>query len=169
MADIVTNPKARRDYEILETLEAGLVLRGTEVKSLRAGLGQLADAFARVEGGEAFLYNAHIDEYRQGNRFNHEPKAPRKLLLHQREIRRLREASEARGLALVALSLYWKQGRVKVALGVGRSKQRFDKRQDLKERETERELRRVMQHRLKGRSAPRAGAGRGVRSGGVPG
>lgn len=153
MPDIVTNPKARRDYEILETLEAGIVLRGTEVKSLRAGLGQLADAFARVERDEVFLHNAHIDEYRQGNRFNHEPKAPRKLLLNRREIRRLREATEIQGLALVALSLYWKQGRVKVAVGIGRSKQRFDKRQDLKQRETDRELRRATQHRLKGRTA----------------
>ena len=89
MADIVTNHKARRDYHILETFEAGIVLHGTEVKSLRAGKGQITDAFARVEKDEVWLYNAHIDEYSHGNLQNHEPKAPRKLLLHKSEIRKL--------------------------------------------------------------------------------
>ena len=89
MADILTNPKARRDYHILETFEAGIVLHGTEVKALRAGRGQLSDAFARVENGEVYLYNAHIDEYSHGNLQNHQPKAPRKLLLHKSEIRKL--------------------------------------------------------------------------------
>src|SRR5262245_66278976 len=89
MPDILTNPKARRDYHILETFEAGIALRGTEVKSLRAGKGQLADAFARVDEGEVWLYNAHIEEYSHGNIQNHQPKAPRKLLLHKSEIRKL--------------------------------------------------------------------------------
>src|SRR5437762_12046228 len=89
MPDIVTNPKARRDYHILETFEAGIVLHGTEVKSLRAGKGQIADAFARVEKDEVWLYNAHIDEYAHGNLQNHAPKAPRKLLPHKSEIRKL--------------------------------------------------------------------------------
>ncbi len=89
MADIVTNHKARRDYHILETFEAGIVLHGTEVKSLRAGKGQITDAFARVEKDEVWLYNAHIDEYSHGNLQNHQPKAPRKLLLHKSEIRKL--------------------------------------------------------------------------------
>lgn len=150
MADIVTNSKARRDYEILEQFEAGLVLRGTEVKSLRAGHGQIADAFARVEGGEVFLYNAHIDEYAQGNRQNHQPKARRKLLLNRSEIRRLQEYTEVKRLALVPLSLYWRHGRVKLALGVGRGKQQFDKHQDLRQREADRELKRVLARRTKG-------------------
>jgi SsrA-binding protein len=136
---------------VLETVEAGIVLRGTEVKSLRAGLGQIADAFARVENDEVWLYNAHIDEYSHGNRLNHAPKAPRKLLLHRSEIRKLAAANAVKGRALVPLSFYWKNGRVKVALAVGEGKQQFDKREDLKRRESERELQRLTRHRLKGR------------------
>jgi SsrA-binding protein len=143
MADIVTNPNARRDFHILETFEAGIVLRGTEVKALRAGKGQIADAFARVENDEVFLYNAHIGEYSHGNLQNHEPKAVRKLLLHKSEIRKLRELAAVKGHALVPLAFYWKNGRVKVALAVGRSKARFDKREDLKRREADREMRRA--------------------------
>src|SRR5512143_1945140 len=99
MADIVTNAKARRDYHILETFEAGIVLRGTEVKALRAGKGHLSDAFARVEGDEVFLYNAHIDEYSHGNLQNHEPKATRKLLFHKSEIRKLFGLASVQGNA----------------------------------------------------------------------
>jgi SsrA-binding protein len=153
MADILTNAKARRDYHILESYEAGIVLRGTEVKSLRAGLGQIADAFARVEQDEVLLYNAHIDEYVFGNRENHLPKAPRKLLLHRSEIRKLAVLAGVKGTTLVPLAFYWKNGRVKVALGVGRGKQQFDKREDLKQREADRELKRVTMHHLKGRPA----------------
>ncbi len=151
MADIVTNAKARRDYHILETVEAGIVLRGTEVKSLRAGRAQIADAFARVENGEAFLYNAHIDEYTQGNRFNHQPKAPRKLLLHRKEIERLAALAAAKGHALVPLAMYWNNGRVKLMLAVGRGKQDYDKREDLKQREADRELKRATMKTLKRR------------------
>jgi SsrA-binding protein len=151
MDDIVTNSKARRDYLILETYEAGIVLRGTEVKSLRAGRGQIADAFARVENGEVFLYDAHIEEYAQGNRLNHLPKAVRKLLLHKREIQRLLGFSEAKGHALVPLSFYWKNGKVKVTLAVGKGKAHFDKREDLKQRESDRELKRATMHRLSGK------------------
>lgn len=151
MADIVSNAKARRDYHILETLEAGIVLRGTEVKSLRAGRAQIADAFARIENGEAFLYNAHIDEYTQGNRFNHLPKAPRKLLLHRREIEHLAGFADAKGHALVPLTMYWNKGRVKVQLAVGRGKQDYDKREDLKQREADRELKRATLKNLKHR------------------
>src|SRR5471032_2736403 len=104
MSDIVTNHKARRDYHILETFEAGIVLHGTEVKALRAGRGQIADAFARVERDEVFLHNAHIDEYAQGNRQNHAPKAVRKLLLHRSEIRKLFELSAVKGNSLFPLS-----------------------------------------------------------------
>lgn len=151
MADIVTNSAARRDYEILETFEAGLVLKGTEVKSLRAGKAQIRDSFARVEREEIWLYNAHIDEYSYGNRHNHATKAQRKLLLHRSEIRRLAELSQIKGHALVPLSFYWKQGRVKVALAVGKGKQQFDKRQDIKDRESDRELKRAVMHRFKGK------------------
>ena len=151
MADILTNPKARRDYHILETFEAGIVLRGTEVKSLRAGKGQIRDAFARVDNDEVWLHNAHIDEYSHGNLQNHQPKAPRKLLLHKSEIRKLFGLASVKGNALVPVSFYWKNGKVKVALAVGRGKIQFDKRQDLKKREAERELKRATMKRLKNR------------------
>ena|SRR5436190_18278893 len=151
MADILTNPKARRDFHILETFEAGIVLHGTEVKVLRAGKGQIRDAFARVENGEVFLHNAHIDEYAHGNIQNHAPKAVRKLLLHKSEIRKLFSLALIKGNALVPLSLYWKNGKVKVALGVGKGKAEFDKREDLKERESDREVKRATMRRLKSR------------------
>lgn len=151
MADILSNPKARRDYHILETFEAGIVLRGTEVKSLRAGKGQISDAFARVENDQVFLYNAHIDEYTQGNLQNHPPKAVRKLLLHKSEIRKLFGLASIKGHALVPLSFYWKNGKVKVALAVGKGKVQFDKRRDIKKREAARELKRATMHRFKGK------------------
>jgi SsrA-binding protein len=144
MADIVTNSKARRDFHILETFEAGLVLRGTEVKAIRAGKVVIADAFARVDNGEAWLHNAQIDEYAQGNRHNHAPKAARKLLLHRREIQKLQDLSSIKGHSLLPLSMYWKDGLVKVRVGVGRGKQEFDKREDLKRRDSDRDLRRAM-------------------------
>lgn len=151
MADIVTNSKARRDYHILETFEAGIVLHGTEVKALRAGKGQIGDAFARVEGDEVFLYNAHIDEYAQGNIQNHLPKATRKLLLHKSEIRKLFGLASVKGNALIPLSFYWKNGKVKVALGVGKGKVQYDKRQDLKKRDSDREMKRAQMQRSKGK------------------
>ena len=151
MADILSNPKARRDYHILETFEAGLVLRGTEVKALRAGKGQISDAFARVEKDEVWLHNAHIDEYSHGNLQNHQPKAPRKLLLHKSEIRKLFDLASVKGNALFPLSFYWKNGRVKVALAVGKGKVQYDKRQDMKKRDAERELKRASMHRFKGK------------------
>ncbi|MGE3310183.1 MAG: SsrA-binding protein SmpB [Limisphaerales bacterium] len=148
MADIVHNPKARRDYEILETYEAGIVLRGTEVKALRAGKAQISDAFARIENQQAWLHNAHIDEYSWGNRNNHQPKAPRKLLLHKNEIRKLAAAASIKGHTLVPLAFYWKAGRVKVSLAVGRGKQLHDKRQDLRKRDADRDLQRALNHRV---------------------
>jgi SsrA-binding protein len=151
MADIVTNSKARRDYHILETFEAGIVLHGTEVKALRAGKGQISEAFARVEGDEVFLHNAHIEEYAHGNMQNHEPKATRKLLLHKSEIRKLFSLVSVKGNALVPLSLYWKNGKVKVALAVGKGKVQYDKREDLKKRESDREVKRAQLHRFKGK------------------
>jgi SsrA-binding protein len=151
MADIVTNHKARRDYHILDTFEAGIVLHGTEVKSLRAGKGQIGDAFARVEKNEVWLYNAQIDEYKFGNVQNHALKAPRKLLLHKTEIRKLFGLAAVKGNALVPLAFYWKNGKVKVSLGVGKGKQVFDKRGDIKKRESDRELRRVTMKYVKGK------------------
>src|SRR6476620_4063915 len=151
MAEIVNNPKARRDYHILETYEAGIALKGTEVKALRAGKAQISDAFARIENNQAWLYNTHIDEYAYGNLQNHQPKAPRRLLLHKTEIRKLFGLASVKGNALVPLSFYWKNGKVKVALAVGKGKVQFDKRQDLKTRDAERELKRATMQRLKGR------------------
>jgi len=150
MADILTNSKARHEYHILETFEAGIVLHGTEVKALRAGKGQIRDAFARVDNGEVYLHNAHIDEYSHGNLQNHQPKAARKLLLHKSEIRKLLGLAGVKGTALVPLSFYWKNGKVKVALGVGKGKVQFDKREDLKRREADREAKRATMRGLKG-------------------
>lgn len=147
MADIVTNHKGKRDYHILETFEAGIALHGTEVKSLRAGKGQITDAFARVEKGEVWLYNAHIDEYSHGNIQNHVPKAPRKLLLHKSEIRKIFGLAAVKGNALIPLSFYWKNGKVKVSLAVAKGKQQFDKREDLKTRESDREMKRAAMRR----------------------
>jgi SsrA-binding protein len=151
MADIITNSKVRHDYHILETFEAGIVLHGTEVKALRAGRGQIKDAFARVEKDEVFLHNAHIDEYAQGNLQNHVPKAVRKLLLHKSEIRKLFEYASVKGNALIPLSFYWKNGKVKVLIGVGKGKVQFDKREDLKKRESEREVKRATMKSFKGK------------------
>jgi SsrA-binding protein len=149
MAEIVHNSKARRDYEVLDTFEAGIVLRGSEVKTLRAGKAQINDAFARVEKEEVWLYNAHIDEYEQANRFGHKPTAPRKLLLHKSEIRKLFELASVKGNALIPLSFYWKSGKVKAALAVCKGKVEFDKRQDIKKRDAERELKRATMRQLK--------------------
>jgi SsrA-binding protein len=149
MAEILHNSKARRDYHILETYEAGIVLHGSEVKTLRAGKAQINDAFARVEKNEVWLYNAHIDEYIQANRFGHQPTAPRKLLLHKAEIRKLSGWAEIKGHTLVPLSVYWKNGKVKIALAVGKGKVEFDKRQDIKERDVDREVKRATMRHLK--------------------
>ena len=151
MADILSNPKARRDYHILETFEAGIVLKGTEVKALRAGKGQITEAFARIENDQAWLHNAHIDEYAFGNQQNHQPKAPRKLLLHKSEIRKLFGLASIKGNALFPLAFHWKNGKVKVVIGVGKGKVQYDKREDIKKREVDRELKRVSMHHSKGK------------------
>jgi len=151
MSDIVTNHKARRDYHVLETFEAGIVLQGTEVKALRAGKGQIGDAFARVEREEVWLYNAHIDEYTHGNLQNHAPKAPRKLLLHRSEIRKLFELASVKGNALFPLAFYWKNGKVKVSLGVGKGKLDGDRRDDIKKRDSDREMKRATMKWTKGK------------------
>jgi SsrA-binding protein len=141
---IARNKRARHDYEILETWEAGLVLSGTEVKSLRDGRAQITDAYGVVKDGEVWLLNAHIAPYAQGNIWNHDPLRTRKLLLHQKEIRQMIGAVERKGLTLVDLDLYFKHGRAKVRLGLARGKKLHDKRADLKARDDEREMQRAL-------------------------
>jgi SsrA-binding protein len=140
---IARNKRARHDYSILDTWEAGLALTGTEVKSLRAGKANLADAYGIVHEGEVFLLNAHIAPYEQGNRFNHEATRTRKLLLHRREIRRLIGAVERQGLTLVPLDLYFKRGKAKVTLALGKGKKLHDKRADARRKDDEREMARA--------------------------
>jgi SsrA-binding protein len=137
---VATNRKARHEYEILETVEAGLVLRGTEVKSLRAGQVNFKDSFATVRNNEAWLRGCHISPYSHGTDANHQPERDRKLLLHQREIARLTGKIAERGLTLVPLRLYFKKGRVKLELGLARGKKLHDKRSSLREREVRREM-----------------------------
>ncbi len=144
---IVRNKRARLDYEILDTWEAGLVLTGTEVKALRDGRANLTDAFGIVNEGEVFLLNLHIGAYGHGNVFNHDPTRTRKLLLHKREIRRMIGAVERQGLTLVPLDLYFKQGRVKTRIALARGKQQHDKREDLKKKDAEREIARALRSR----------------------
>lgn len=147
---IATNRHARRDYNVLETVEAGVALTGTEVKSIRGGGANLANAFARIERGEVFLHQCHIAPYRSGGVFNHEPERPRKLLLHRVEIQKLRAQIEAKGRTLVALEMYWKEGRVKVRLGLGAGKTHEDRRDDIKRAAATREIDRAIKNRLRG-------------------
>lgn len=144
---VARNKRARHDYHIMETWEAGIVLTGTEVKSLRAGKANITDAFAVVNGGEVFLLNAHIAPYEQGNQFNHEPTRTRKLLMHRREIRKLIGSVERQGLTLVPLDLHFTRGKAKVLLALGKGKKLHDKRADLKRREDEREMARAARSR----------------------
>ena len=141
---VARNPKATHDYHVLETLEAGIVLTGTEVKSLRSGKASIKEAYARLRNGEVFLEGMNVTPYEQGNRYNHEPVRSRKLLLHRREIERLIGAVEQRGLTLVPLELYFKRGRAKVVLALGKGKKQHDRREDLKRRIAEREAARAM-------------------------
>ena len=148
-SSIATNRKARHDYHILETIEAGLVLKGTEVKSIRAGKVNIADSFARLEKGEAFLYQADIALYDKGNIHNHEPRSIRKLLLNKAEIERLFQQTTVKGRTLVGLELYWKKGHVKILLGIAEGKTHGDKRQTIKNTEAKREMDRAIKNRLK--------------------
>ena len=141
---VATNRKARHDYHVDDVYEAGMVLTGTEVKSLRAGRASLVDAFATVSGGEVWLERLHIPEYTQGTWTNHEPRRRRKLLLHRHEIDELAADTRERGLTIVPLQLYFKDGRAKVEIGVARGKKNYDKRQALKERQDKRESDRAM-------------------------
>lgn len=140
---VARNRRARHDYHILDSWEAGLVLQGTEVKALRDGQANLADAYGIVKDGEVFLLNLHISPYERGNIHNHEPTRTRKLLLHRREIRRLIGAVERQGLTLVPLELYFRRGKAKVSLALGKGKKLHDKRADEKKREDERDMQRA--------------------------
>lgn len=144
---ITENRKARHDYHIEDTYEAGLVLTGTEVKSLRLGRVNLRDAHAEVRGGEMYLVGMHISPYEQGNRYNHEPLRPRKLLLHRREIRRLASGVAERGYTVVPLRLYWAGGRAKAELALARGKRQYDKREDHKQRDAQRDMARALRSR----------------------
>ncbi|MBO5774438.1 MAG: SsrA-binding protein SmpB [Kiritimatiellae bacterium] len=137
------NRKARHDYTVLETIECGVVLTGTEVKSVRSGGVSLSGAYAAVLGGELWLLGCDIAAYKFGNRFNHEPKSKRKLLVHAKEVAQLKLKSEAKGLTLVPLKLYLKNGRIKLALGVCRGKQMHDKRESLKQKALRRDIERA--------------------------
>ena len=148
---IASNRKARHDYTILDTYEAGVVLMGTEVKSLRLGRASLVDSFATVDDGEVWLRGLHIPEYDRGTWTNHEPRRTRKLLLHKSEILRLIGKTKESGLSLVPLSMYFKDGKVKVEIGLGRGKKAYDKRQALAKRDADREISRAAGRALKGR------------------
>ena len=141
---LVSNRQALHDYLILESVEAGLSLVGTEVKSIRAGNVNLRDAFARAQDGEIWLWNAHIAPFEQGNRWNHEPRRPRKLLLHTREIGRLAAKAQESGYTLVPLRLYERRGKLKLELALARGKKQYDKRSSIAERESKRELERAV-------------------------
>ena len=144
---IARNRRARHDYHIEDVIEAGLVLTGTEVKSLRAGRASLTDGFAQISDGEMWLYGVHIPEYAQGTWTNHEPRRPRKLLLHRKEIDKLASEIAERGFTLVPLSLYFTGGRAKVELALARGKRTYDKRQDLAQRDAAREVQRANRRR----------------------
>src|SRR5919197_5584144 len=145
--DVATNRQASYRYELLDKLEAGLVLRGTEVKSLRNGSAQMKDAYASVRDGELWLHNLHIPPYGPAARDNHEPERPRKLLAHKREIERLIGKTQERGLTLVPTRLYFRGPRAKVEIALARGKDRFDKRESIKAREQKRDMERALRER----------------------
>lgn len=144
---ISTNRKARHDYQIEESYEAGIVLTGTEVKSIRNARVNLKDSFAKVEGNEIFLYNMHISPYEQGNRFNHEPLRVRKLLMRKIEIGRLGGKIKEKGYSLIPLKIYLTRGLVKIELGLARGKKLYDKRRDIAERDSKREMERAFREK----------------------
>lgn len=144
---VTRNRRARHDFQLLDTFEAGLVLTGTEVKSLRAGRASLREGFAQIRDGEAWLYNVHIPEYAAGTWTNHQPRRTRKLLLHSGEIARLIGKSQERGLTIVPLSMYFSGGKAKVEIALARGKQKQDKRRDIAEREAKFEMERAARRR----------------------
>ncbi|ATY86384.1 SsrA-binding protein [Kyrpidia spormannii] len=146
---VAQNRKAYHDFFIEDTFEAGIVLTGTEIKAIRQGRANLKDSYARVENGEIFLHNMHISPYEQGNRFNHDPRRTRKLLLHKSEILRLHGQSRERGYSLIPLRLYLKHGLCKVEIGLAKGKKLYDKRQDMAKRDAAREIERAFRERQK--------------------
>lgn len=145
----IENRKARHDYHIEETFEAGIVLQGTEVKSLRAGQANLKESFARIKDNEVYLVNMHISPYEQGNQFNHEPTRERKLLMHKSEIRKLIGKTKEKGLTLVPLKVYFTRGKVKVELALAKGKNLYDKRHDMATKDAKREMERAFRERQK--------------------
>ena len=144
---IAQNRKARHDYAVLDTIEAGMVLKGTEIKAIRAGRINLKDGFARVRNGEVYLHNVHISPYEQGNQFNHDPLRTRKLLMQRRQIDRLIGETKTPGITLVPLKVYIKNGYAKVLIGIAKGKRQYDKREDLKRKDMQREIARTMRER----------------------
>lgn len=146
---LAQNRRARHDYFIEDTVEAGIVLQGTEIKSIRKGKVSIQDAFARIENGEVYLYNMHISPYEQGNRYNHEPLRTRKLLLHEREIRKFGAEADKAGNALIPLKVYLRNGFAKVLVGLGHGKKMYDKRESMKKQSAQREISRAFRERQK--------------------
>lgn len=146
---VAQNKKARHDFFIEETFEAGIVLQGTEIKSIRAGRVNLKDAFARIQKGEVFVYNMHISPYEQGNRYNHDPLRTRKLLLHRKQIDKLIGETKEAGYSIVPLKMYLKDGYAKLLIGLAKGKKKFDKREDLKKKEAKRDVERAFRERQK--------------------
>jgi SsrA-binding protein len=144
---VASNRRARHEYFILETLEAGIALQGSEIKSIRAGQISLAEAFVRIDGQEAWLEDAHIAPYEQASIYNHEPRRPRKLLLHSSEIRKLWNTVRQKGVTIIPLSVYLKNGKAKVEIAVAKGKKLYDKRAEIAKRDTEREIERQLHGR----------------------
>lgn len=143
---VAQNKKARHDYTIIDTIEAGIVLQGTEIKSIRNSQINLKDGFARIRNGEAFLYNVHISPYEQGNIFNHDPVRTRKLLMHKKQIARLAGEVKNTGITLVPLKVYLKDGYAKVLIGVAKGKHQYDKRESLKRKDVDRQISRTLKN-----------------------
>ncbi len=144
---VSTNKKAKFEYHLLEEFEAGISLKGSEIKSIRAGQMSIKESYIRVTDTEAWLMEAYIAPYTEANRFNHEPRRPRQLLLHKREIKKLRETAKQKGLTIIPTKVYLKGGRAKIEIALARGKKLHDKRQAIKERDTERELKRQIRYR----------------------
>ncbi|WP_091271513.1 SsrA-binding protein SmpB [Alteribacillus persepolensis] len=147
---LAQNRKARHDYFIEETFEAGIVLKGTEIKSIRAGRVNIKDSFAKIDNSEMFLHNAHISPYEQGNQFNHDPLRTRKLLLHRREINKLIGKSQQAGYSIVPLKVYIKHGVAKVLIGLAKGKKKYDKREAIKQKDAKRDMERAIRRQMKG-------------------
>lgn len=146
---LAQNKKAYHDFFIEETFEAGIVLQGTEIKSIRKGRANLKDAFAKIDRGELYLHNMHVSPYEQGNRYNHDPLRTRKLLLHRKEINKLIGETKEAGYTIVPLKMYLKNGYCKVLIGLGKGKRQYDKRDDLKKKEAKRDIERAFRDRQK--------------------